>query len=89
MLSVLPAASLAAAAPALGQPGAGHPGKPIRLVSGFPPGAMSDFAGVGQIGPITQGGIVSPSSGFKSPKERVARAAAQPGKIMMGSSRRV
>ncbi|MGH8678400.1 MAG: Bug family tripartite tricarboxylate transporter substrate binding protein [Burkholderiales bacterium] len=45
-----------------------------------------DFAGVAQIGPITQALIVSPLLGVKSVTELVALAKAQPGKIILGSS---
>lgn len=154
-LSIVLVAGLAAASPVLGQPGPGYPAKPIRLVSGFPPGGVNDiiartistklaeslstavivdnrpgaagvlaasmvaraepngytilmyssgfainaaiqeslpynplkdFAGVAQLGPITQALIVSSSLGVKSVKELVALAKAQPGKIILGSS---
>jgi Tripartite tricarboxylate transporter family receptor/Surface-adhesin protein E len=52
----------------------------------LPYNPLKDFAGVAQIGPNTQALIVSTSLGIKSVKELVAFAAAQPGKVIMGSS---
>jgi tripartite-type tricarboxylate transporter receptor subunit TctC len=43
MFLLLLVASAAATSPALGQPAAGFPAKPIRIVSGFPPGGVNDI----------------------------------------------
>jgi tripartite-type tricarboxylate transporter receptor subunit TctC len=47
---------------------------------------VKDFTGVAQLGPITQGLIVSPSLGVKTVKDLVALAKVQEGKIILGSS---
>jgi tripartite-type tricarboxylate transporter receptor subunit TctC len=47
---------------------------------------LKDFTGVAQLGPITQGLIVSPSLGVKTVKDLVALAKVQEGKIILGSS---
>jgi tripartite-type tricarboxylate transporter receptor subunit TctC len=153
--SILIAAGVASALPALAQTKQAYPTKPIRIVSGFPPGGVNDiiartvsvklseslstpvivenrpgaagvvaansvaraepngytvmiyssgfainaaiqeslpydplkdFTGVAQLGPITQGLIVSPSLGVKTVKDLVALAKVQEGKIILGSS---
>jgi tripartite-type tricarboxylate transporter receptor subunit TctC len=42
-VGILFAAHLAAAPPVVGQPGPDYPSKPIRLISGFPPGGVNDL----------------------------------------------
>lgn len=155
MLPVLFVAGLALPLSSSAQPKPAYPTKPVRIVSGFPPGGVNDivartistrlseslstpvivenrpgaagvlaasmvakaepngytimiyssgfainaaiqeslpydplkdFTGVAQLGPITQGLIVSQSLGIKTVKELVALGKAQEGKIILGSS---